>query len=120
MGLYGREHFMDVFSPFLWQWMLVYGAVIVVLGQSFWIKGLRASTVSAASIIGSFTPIIDIIAAFLILNETPTMPQYLGGSLILAGIFLSQLGIQHQTSRRIASHKLSSTQVEAGMGFKGI
>ncbi|WP_166507434.1 hypothetical protein [Nostoc sp. 106C] len=52
------------------------------------------------------------------------MAQYLGGSLILAGIFLSQLGIQRQTSRRIASGKLSSTQVkqqvEGSMGFKGI
>ncbi|BAY14012.1 hypothetical protein NIES2098_72100 [Calothrix sp. NIES-2098] len=124
LGLYGQEHFIDVFSPFLWQWMLVYGFVIVVLGQSFWIKGLRSSTVSTASLIGSFTPIIGIIAAFLILNETPSMAQYLGGSLILAGIFLSQLGMQRQNSRRIASRNLSSMQVEQqiemGMGFKGL
>ncbi|MDZ7958401.1 MAG: DMT family transporter [Aulosira sp. DedQUE10] len=122
--LYGREHFMDVFSPFLWQWMLVYGAVIVVLGQSFWIKGIRDSTVSTASLIGSFTPIVGIIAAFLILNETPTIAQYIGGSLILAGIFLSQIGLLRHSSRRFASRKLSSTQVEqeveSRMGFKGI
>ena len=124
LKLYGRDHFMDVFSPFLWQWMLVYGAVIVVLGQSLWIKGLRTSTVSTASLIGSFTPIVGIIAAFLVLNEAPTMAQYIGGSVILAGIFLSQLGIQRQTSRTIASRQSSSTkmeqQIEASMGFKGI
>ncbi len=118
--LYGRNHFLDVFSPFLWQWMLVYGAVIVVLGQSFWIKGLRASTVSAASLAGSFTPIVGFIAAYLILGEAPTIAQYIGGSLVFVGIFLSQVGIRLHISRQIALAKASSTQVEQGMGFKGI
>lgn len=112
--LYGSNHFMDVFSPFLWQWMLVYGAVIVVLGQLFWLKGLRASTVSAASLVGSFTPIVGIIAAYLVLDETPTLAQYVGGSLILVGIVLSQVGIRFGSYRQVA------TQVEQGMGFKGI
>jgi drug/metabolite transporter (DMT)-like permease len=124
LGLYGREHFMDVFSPFLWQWMLVYGAVIVVLGQSLWIKGLRTSKLSTASLIGSFTPIVGIIAAFLLLNQAPTMAQYIGGSLILAGIFLSQLGMKRQKFPTIASVKSISTpmeqQIEMGTGFKGI
>lgn len=118
--LYGRNHFLDVFSPFLWQWMLVYGAVIVVLGQSFWIKGLRASTVSAASLAGSFTPIVGFIAAYLILGEAPTIAQHIGGSLVFVGIFLSQVGIRLHISRQIALAKASSTQVEQGMGFKGI
>ncbi len=124
LTLYGREHFIDVFSPFLWQWMLFYGAVIVVLGQSFWLKGLRDSTVSTASLIGSFTPIVGIIAAFFILNEAPTMAQYIGSSLILLGILLSQIGISRHSSQRFASRKLSSTpveqEVETHMGFKGI
>ncbi|MBD2386949.1 DMT family transporter [Cylindrospermum sp. FACHB-282] len=122
--LYGSDHFVDVFSPFLWQWMLVYGAVIVVLGQSFWLKGLRASTVSAASLAGSFTPIVGILAAYLVLGEAPTLAQYIGGSLILVGIFLSQVGIWLETNHRVASGKVSSRQaeqeVESGMGFKGI
>ncbi len=91
--LYGQNHFMDVFSPFLWQWMLIYGAVIVVLGQLFWLKGLRASTISEASLAGSFTPIFSIIAAYLILGEVPTLAQYIGGSLVIFGIFLSQVGV---------------------------
>ena len=122
--LYGSDHFMDVFSPFLWQWMLVYGAVIVVVGQSLWIKGLRASTVSVASLVGSFTPIAGILAAYLILGEAPTLAQYIGGSLILAGIFLSQIGIRRQTESKVEFCKVGSTQaeqkVETGMGFKGI
>ena len=34
--LYGPEHFKDVASPFLWQWMLVYGGIVVVGGQLAW------------------------------------------------------------------------------------
>lgn len=121
--LYGSDHFADVLSPFLWQWMFLYGGLIVVVGQSFWIQGLKTSTVSTASLIGSFGPIIGILAAYLILGEAPTLPQYIGGSLILVGIFLSQVGTWSQTSS-IADAKVNSTpaqqQIETGMGFKGI
>ena len=91
--LYGKDHFMDVFSPFLWKWMLVYGAVIVVLGQLFWLKGLRATTVSGSSLAGSFTPVVSILAAYLVLGEVPTLAQYIGGSVIIFGIFLTQVGV---------------------------
>lgn len=120
--LYGRDHFAGVLSPFLWQWMFLYSGLIVVLGQSFWIKGLKTSTASA-SLVSSFGLLVGIIAAYLILGEAPTQPQYIGGSLILVGIFLSQVGTRRQTFS-IASNKVSSIpaqqQVETGMGFKGI
>jgi len=93
--LYGKDHFMDVFSPFLWKWMLVYGPVIVVLGQLFWLKGLRSSTVSVSSLASSCTPVVAIVAAYLVLGEAPTLAQYIGGSLILCSIFLSQVGIRN-------------------------
>ncbi|MFN6536916.1 MAG: DMT family transporter [Nostoc sp. EkiNYC01] len=123
--LYGKDHFADVLSPFLWQWMFLYGGLIVVVGQSFWIKGLKTSTVSIASLIGSFSPIAGILAAYLILGEVPTFAQYIGGSLILVGISLSHLGIRRKTHKnRLASAKVNSMQaqqqVESNMGFKGI
>jgi drug/metabolite transporter (DMT)-like permease len=121
--LYGNHHFIDAFSPFLWQWMLLYSAVIVVLGQSLWFKGLRGSTISVASLVGSFTPIAGILAAYLILDEAPTQAQYLGGSLILVGILISQIGVLRQTRRRLATEKINSTQaqqIENEIGFKGI
>lgn len=95
--LYGKDHFMDVFSPFLWKWMLVYGAVIVVLGQLFSLKGLRATTVSEASLAGSFTPVVSILAAYLVLGEVPTLAQYIGGSVVIFGIFLSQVGVRNSS-----------------------
>ncbi|MGI8504025.1 MAG: EamA family transporter, partial [Hassallia sp.] len=112
--LYGSDHFMNAFSPFLWQWMFVYAGVIVVVGQSFWIRGLRACTVSMASLVSSFTPIIGILAAYFILDEAPTSAQYIGGSVILFGIFLSQVGILRKSST------LEKQTLENKIGFKGI
>ncbi|MGI2907715.1 DMT family transporter [Tolypothrix sp. VBCCA 56010] len=113
--LYGSDHFMNAFSPFLWRWMFVYGVVIVVVGQSFWIRGLRACSVSMASLASSFTPIIGILAAYLILGEVPSSAQYIGGSVILFGIFLSQVGILRQSSP-----KQEKQTIENKIGFKGI
>jgi drug/metabolite transporter (DMT)-like permease len=126
--LYGDHHFAGIFSPFLWRWMLVYGSIIVVLGQSFWVRGLRASTVSTASIVSSFTPIIGVLAAYWILDEVPTQAQYIGGSFILAGLFLGQIGnfrtarrtMRHQTSGQTNSQQSEPIEVEIGSGFKGI
>jgi drug/metabolite transporter (DMT)-like permease len=122
--LYGSNHFMDAFSPFLWQWMLVYGALIVAAGQSFWIAGLRASTVSMASWVASFTPIIGILAAYLVLGEVPSQAQYLGGSIILVGIVLSQIGTQRKGFAKVRMSNTNSNSIEQTLetriGFKGI
>jgi drug/metabolite transporter (DMT)-like permease len=121
--LYGRNHFMGVLSPFLWQWMLVYGVIIVVVGQSFWLTGLRASSISTASIVGSFAPIVGIVAAYFILGEVPTLAQYMGGSVILLGLVLSQIGLQRRTYKSALTNAESvpaEQAIEANTGFKGI
>jgi drug/metabolite transporter (DMT)-like permease len=124
LALYGRDHFMGVLSPFLWQWMLLYGAVIVVVGQSFWLTGVRASSLSMASLIASFTPIAGILAAYFILGEAPTQAQYIGGSVILLGIFLSQVGIQRtgvlNGMRRNTNATPEVQAVETQVGFRGL
>jgi drug/metabolite transporter (DMT)-like permease len=122
--LYGRDHFMGVLSPFLWQWMLLYGVVIVVVGQSFWLTGLKSSSLSMAALIASFTPIAAILASYFILGEVPTQAQYIGGSVIVLGIFLGQVGIQHRNlTQGLVSGTISppvQQVVETQMGFKGI
>jgi drug/metabolite transporter (DMT)-like permease len=121
--MYGFDHFMDVLSPFLWQWMLVYSLVIVVIGQSLWNQGFRISSIATASLISSFAPIVGIFAAYLILGEVPTRAQYIGGIVILLGLFLGQVGITARTDR-LKSIGVSSTEIEqeieGRMGFKGI
>ncbi len=116
--VYGQNHFIDIFSPFLWKWMLIYGPVIVVVGQSCWVAGLRATSVSQASLIGSFSPIIAVVAAYLILGESPTFAQYVGGAVIFLGIILSQFGISRQQSQNDSIAKLR--EIEGEIGFKGM
>ena len=115
--LYGISHFMDVFAPIVWQWMLIYGAVIVVGGQLAWFKGLKSTDAADVSLASSISPIAGILAAFLILREIPTMAQYIGGSVIIIGIIFSQIG----TARQKYSAKAQVVeQVDKQVGFKGI
>ncbi|MEO1181232.1 MAG: DMT family transporter, partial [Cyanobacteria bacterium J06636_28] len=118
--LYGPEHFIDVSSRFLWQWMLFYAAIIIVLGQFLWFNGLQQSTVSEVSLITSFSPILGILEAFLLLNEVPTIGQYLGGTLILGGIILNQIGAQQRLKLVPCARRPSDREMSKSGGFKGI
>lgn len=126
--LFGKGHFMDAFSPFLWQWMLVYGSLIVVAGQSFWLFGLRHSSVAAASLAASFTPVASVVFAFLILDEVPTLAHYWGGSIILAGILISHLGTRHKAARQATQQPATipvitiqqERAIAANVGYKGV
>ena len=112
--LFGSEHFMDVFAPIVWQWMLLYGIVIVVGGQLAWFRGLKTTTAADVSLANSINPIAGIIFAFLILGEVPTLAHYIGGSVIVIGIIFNQVGSARQASL-IARHQETNEQV----GFKG-
>ena len=120
MLLYGPNHFANAFSPFLWRWMLLYGTVIVVVGQSLWIKGIKRSSVARSSLVSSFTPVLGLLFAFIILSELPTQAQYIGGSIILAGVALSQIGVQRKMSQSSVSKNNIEQQIEDGIGFKGM
>jgi drug/metabolite transporter (DMT)-like permease len=117
--LYGINHFMDVNSPFLWQWMLLYGTVIVALGQLFWFIGLEGSPSSKISLASSFVPIAGIVAAFFILKEVPTLAQYIGGSIVIIGIVISQIGIRKENKRQQNREQLIKN-TDNEVGFKGI
>jgi drug/metabolite transporter (DMT)-like permease len=120
LGLYGRDHFAGVLSPFLWEWMLLYGTIIVVVGQSFWNAGLRTSSIAIATIIGSFTPIVGILAAYLILGEGVGTAQYIGGSVILLSLVLSQVGINNRIDcRKTVGCIVTEQSVASRIGFKG-
>lgn len=111
--IYGYSHFMDVFEPIVWQWMLLYGAVIVVGGQLAWFKGLQSTDAGDVSLISSFRPIAGVVGAFLILGEAPIMAHYIGGGVIIIGIFLNQIGAARQNN---TVKEMEQQQV----GFKGI
>jgi drug/metabolite transporter (DMT)-like permease len=119
--LYGAEHFRDVTAPVLWQWMVVYGVVIVAIGQICWFRGLRVSTTSEAALVNSFNPVAGIAAAYFILGEQPLFAHYVGGSIILLGLLLNQIGIWRKTASKSCAFTLNAIQqMEASVGFKGI
>ncbi|GAB4370072.1 MAG: DMT family transporter [Elainellaceae cyanobacterium] len=117
--LYTPSHFMDVTAPILWQWMLLYSAVIVVGGQLCWFSGLKRSTAGEVSLASAFNPIAGIIAAYLILGEVPTVAQYIGGSVILCGIALNQVGV-HRLNATVPVQQPMDKEMNAAVGFKGI
>ncbi|WP_009543987.1 DMT family transporter [Crocosphaera subtropica] len=112
--LYGKEHFMDVSSPLLWKWMIVYGTVIVVVGQLCWFAGLKRTSASEVSLANSFNPITGVLAAFLILGEIPTTAQYIGGLVIVLGIIFNQIGIIQQNKPS------EDNNISSSVGFKGV
>jgi drug/metabolite transporter (DMT)-like permease len=71
--------------------MLAYGTIIVVIGQSFWIKGLKESPIATSAIISCFHPIAGMFFAYWILAESPTIAQAVGSVILLIGLLLSQV-----------------------------
>jgi len=115
--LYNLSHFMDVFTPILWQWMLIYGAIIVVGGQLAWFRGLKSTNAGDVSLASSISPIAGVLFAFLILGEVPTIAQYIGGAVIAIAIIFSQLGAKQ---RARLSQSETAQEMDGKVGFKGI
>jgi hypothetical protein len=114
-------NFIDVFSPFLWQWMLIYATIIVVVGQLCWLAGLMKATPSQLNLASLLNPILAIVMAYLILGEIPTLAQYLGGSLLLIGVILSFIGNSYQSKINRELNKSSAIEkMDTPIGFRGI
>ena len=88
----GPGHFMDLFRPVLWGWMLLYGGIIVVGGQLSWFSGIKRVTPADISLASAFSPIAGVIFAYLILSEIPMTAQIIGGAVILCGIAVGLAG----------------------------
>lgn len=119
--LYGPNHFAEVLSPFLWQWMIVYAAIIVVTGQLCWLAGLKNATSTELNLASLLNPIAAIIMAYFILGEAPTLAQYLGGSLLLVGMILGFVGNLYQAKRnRELVNPSPREAMETAIGFRGV
>ncbi|MGI9511681.1 MAG: DMT family transporter [Anderseniella sp.] len=120
--LYGINHFQDAFSPFLWQWMLVYGGIVVVLGQVLWFAGLRGATPSNVSLASSFTPIAGVLFAIVLLGEQPSAAVLTGGAVMMLGIAVGVYGILRSswTLSKMAVDDQEALTLEGHANFKGI
>lgn len=119
--LYGQNHFAEVLSPFLWQWMIVYAAVIVVTGQLCWLAGLKNATATELNLASLLNPIAAIIMAYFILGEAPTLAQYLGGSLLFVGMILGFVANLHQAKiNRELVNPSPRDAMSMAIGFRGV
>lgn len=89
---FGPGHFTDIFSPYLWAWTLVYGSLIVVVGQLSWFRGISSVSASEIALAAAFTPVAGVAFAWLILGEQPSTGQWIGGAVIMVGIILNLVG----------------------------
>lgn len=87
--LYGVKHFADLFSPFLWKWMLFYGSIIVAIRIYLNFVGVQYAKVAEVAIGAAIVPVASVFFAYLILGVIPGYAQIIGGSIILAGIILA-------------------------------
>jgi drug/metabolite transporter (DMT)-like permease len=123
---YGPVHFVDLAAPYLWKWMLLYGSIIIVGGQTLWFTGLKGARSLDVSLASSATPIAGVMAAFLILGERPLPAQYIGGAVLLLGIVIGLLAGRGKSreAKRVAKERVDDTpslvKAERGSGFKGI
>lgn len=125
--LFGPHHFVDLASPFLWQWMLVYGGIIIVSGQLAWDSGVRKSRSIDLSLATSFAPVAGVLGAFLILGENPTQAHYIGGAVLVVGIAICLFASHQKVTVEMPEPDAMSTDdavplldAECKTGFKGV
>lgn len=125
--LFGLGHFIDLGSPFLWKWMLVYGGIIIVTGQLAWDSGVRKSQSTDVSLATSFAPVAGVLAAYLILGEQLSQAHYIGGAILLLGITISLYGTfqkhREEKAQEVGIQKEDAVpclEAECRTGFKGV
>lgn len=121
--LFGPEHFIDLTSPFLWKWMLLYGGIIIVSGQLAWDLGVRKSRSTEISIATSFSPVAGVLGALLILGEYPMMAHFIGGGILFVGIIIglyASITAKSDEREDAESNAAISLESECKTGFKGI
>lgn len=89
---FGPGHFTDLFSPYLWAWTLVYGSLIVVVGQLSWFRGISSVSAAEIALAAAFTPVAGVVFAWLLLGEHPSTGQWIGGLVIMVGVLLNLAG----------------------------
>ncbi len=89
--LYGAHHFSDAFSADLWLVMILYGALVVVLGQMTWFRAVGRLSSGVVSAWSTLTPVLGILFAYLLVGEVPDMCQWIAAVIIVGGLTVTQI-----------------------------
>lgn len=89
MVLFGAQHFVDLFSPFLWQWMIFYGVIIIALRVYIKFIGMQSANMAEVALSNALVPFSAVFFSYLILGIIPQSSQYIGGFFIILGILLA-------------------------------
>ncbi|MBC16014.1 MAG: multidrug transporter [Desulfovibrio sp.] len=87
MGIWELWH-IDLTTISIMGWMTVayYGAVVTVLAYLFWFAGIRQVAASRAGVFTAVMPVSAVLLSALVLDAPISWQQWLGCSLVLAGI----------------------------------
>ena len=92
-----------------WLWLILIALVSTVVAVSCFFAGLRRVGPSEAAILSTFEPPVTVVLAFLVLGERLTVPQLLGGALVLSAVVLLQLRSTPRTVSAVADSGGNST-----------
>lgn len=91
VSVFGFSHFNDLFSPFLWQWMVFYSLIVVVVGTYCWTRAVAEVKSEQFAFASIGLPVLGVLFAYLVLGEVPDRVQLIGGVFLLAGILMSAI-----------------------------
>ena len=74
------------FAPAFWWSMAYNGLVACALGWWLWLSVVRRVSASVAGMASLGVPVLTVLFAWLILNELPTLMQYVGIACIMGGL----------------------------------
>lgn len=79
-------------SATFWLVILFSGMLSSGLSQPMWSYGVRQAGAAHAAVVQNLVPVVAIFAAWAIFKVHPTLPQIVGGAMILGGLCLMRVG----------------------------
>jgi drug/metabolite transporter (DMT)-like permease len=74
-----------------WLWLSLLGVVFTGFAHASFTSSLKSVRVTAVSVAAALEPVYGMLAAWLVLGESPTMTMLIGATLIIGASFLSLL-----------------------------
>eukprot|EP00947_MAST-08B_sp_MAST-8B-sp1_P003532 g3532.t1 len=78
------------FLGFTVSYMLLFGGVVMVIGNGCWYSGVKTAPPAIISLVGSAYLIFSLLFAYIVAGDTPSLPAYVGAGVILSAIAYAQ------------------------------